>query len=255
MYAAWAALHEGGREAMSTVRMAVSGAAPLSPEVAVAFEQRYGVELQEGYGLTEASPVVTSSVVAGRVTGGSVGVPVPGVEVRLVDEDGQDALLGDAGELWVRGPNVFEGYWQDPEATAAALTPDHWLRTGDVAVAGDDGELYLVDRMKDLIIVSGFNVYPQEVEEALLAHPAVAEAAVVGLEHSYSGETVKAYVVLAPGAAATEAELIEHCARRLARYKCPAEISFEPSLPRNLSGKLLRRELRTGGRDLFGATG
>jgi long-chain acyl-CoA synthetase len=160
-----------------------------------------------------------------------------------VDEEGEDALVGDSGEIWVKGPNVFPGYWEDEAATRAALTNDGWLRTGDVAVEGDDGELYLVDRVKDLIIVSGFNVYPAEVEETLVAHPAVAEAAVVGVDHAYSGETVRAFVVLTAGAAATEAELIEHCARRLARYKCPAEISFVPSLPRGMAGKLLRREL------------
>jgi long-chain acyl-CoA synthetase len=175
---------------------------------------------------------------------GSIGVPIPGVEVRLVDEEGEDALLGDAGEVWVRGTNVFAGYWEDPAATAAALTADGWLRTGDIAVAGDDGELYLVDRSKDLVIVSGFNVFPAEVEEVLLQHPAVAEAAVIGVSHPYTGETLHAYVVLAPGASASEAELIDHCARRLARYKCPTEVIFVPSLPHGLTGKLLRRALR-----------
>ena len=190
--------------------------------------------------------MVTSSVMGEAPHPGSVGVPLPGVEMRLVDEEGEDALLGDSGEVWVRGPNVFAGYWQDADATAAALTPDGWLRTGDIGVAGDDGQLYLVDRSKDLIIVSGFNVYPNEVEEVLLAHPAVAETAVVGVAHPYTGETVHAYVVLAKGdtASVSEAELIEHCARRLARYKCPTEIIFVPSLPRGLTGKLLRRALR-----------
>jgi long-chain acyl-CoA synthetase len=244
MYAALAAVPDADGEAMASVRLAVSGAAALSAEIAAAFQRRFGIPLREGYGLTEASPVVTSSVLDAPPKPGSVGVPIPGVEVRLVDDEGEDALLGDPGEVWVRGPNVFAGYWNDPEATAAALTPDGWLRTGDIGVAGDDGELYLVDRSKDLIIVSGFNVFPTEVEEVLLQHPAVAETAVVGVRHAYSGEVVRAYVVLAPGETASEAELIEHCARRLARYKCPTEIIFAPALPHGLTGKLLRRALR-----------
>ena len=246
MFAALAAVPTADRSAMASVRLAVSGAAPLSAEIAAAFERCFALPLREGYGLTEASPVVTSSVMGEAPHPGSVGVPLPGVEMRLVDEEGEDALLGDSGEVWVRGPNVFAGYWQDADATAAALTPDGWLRTGDIGVAGDDGQLYLVDRSKDLIIVSGFNVYPNEVEEVLLAHPAVAETAVVGVAHPYTGETVHAYVVLAKGdtASVSEAELIEHCARRLARYKCPTEIIFVPSLPRGLTGKLLRRALR-----------
>lgn len=244
MYAALAALPEADRTAMKSVRFAASGAAPLSAEVAAAFESRFAIPLREGYGMTEASPVITSSVMGAPPKPGSIGVPIPGVEVRLVDDDGNDTLLGDAGELWARGPNIFHGFWQDEAATAASLTAEGWLRTGDIAVAGDDGELYLVDRAKDLIIVSGFNVFPAEVEEALLQHPAVEEVAVVGQDHPYTGETVQAYVVLADGATATEAELIEHCARRLARYKCPTEIVMVPSLPYGLTGKLLRRALR-----------
>ncbi|MDQ1397013.1 MAG: long-chain acyl-CoA synthetase [Acidimicrobiaceae bacterium] len=244
MYAALAALPEADRHALATVRFAASGAAPLSAEVAAAFESRFGIPLREGYGLTEASPVITSSVMDAPPKPGSIGVPIPGVEVRLVDDDGEDSLLGDAGELWARGPNIFPGYWHDEASTADSLTSDGWLRTGDIAVAGDDGELYLVDRAKDLIIVSGFNVFPAEVEEALRQHPAVAEVAVVGVTHAYTGETVHAYVVLADGAGASEAELIEHCARQLARYKCPTEVIVVPSLPHGLTGKLLRRALR-----------
>ena len=243
MYAAISAVPDAGADDLASVRLAVTGAAPLTAEIATAFEGQFNLALSEGYGLTEASPVVTASVTGDHPTAGSIGIPIPGVEVRLVDEEGEDALMGDAGEIWVKGPNVFPGYWQDDEATRGALTADGWLRTGDVAVEGDDGELYLVDRVKDLIIVSGFNVYPAEVEDTLLTHPAVAEAAVVGIDHAYSGETVKAFVVLRSGSEATEGELIEYCARRLARYKCPSEISFVPSLPRGMGGKLLRRAL------------
>ena len=244
VFAAWAALPEAGPADMAGVRLVVSGGAPLPAAVAGEFEARFDRPVWEGYGLTEAAPVVTSSLLGDHPRPGSIGVPLPGVQVRLVDAEGEDALTGDPGELWVRGANVFAGYWEDAEATAAVLTPDGWLRTGDVAVADDDGYLFLVDRAKDLIIVSGFNVYPAEVEEVLLEHPDVVAAAVVGVEHPHSGEAVKAYVVAAEGALLEEDALIEFCAERLARYKCPSTITFVDSLPLGLAGKLLRRALR-----------
>jgi long-chain acyl-CoA synthetase len=243
MYVAWATMPGADRDAMRSVRLAISGAAKLPEEVAAAFTARFGVPVFEGYGLTEAGPVVTTGV-GDLPRPGSVGVPVPGVEVRLVDADGDDVEAGDPGEIWVRGPNVFAGYWQDPEATARVLTPDGWLRTGDVAVADADGWLYLVDRRKDLIIVSGFNVYPAEVEEVLRAHPRIAEAAVVGEPDPYSGEAVKAFVVPVAGTHLDEDEVIAHCASRLARYKCPTRVAFVEALPRNAVGKALRRALR-----------
>jgi long-chain acyl-CoA synthetase len=205
--------------------------------------ERYGLDLTEGYGLTEASPVVSSGHGLDAPTG-SIGVPLPGLSVRLVDADGQDALVGDAGEIWVRGPNVFAGYWDDAEATAAALTEDGWLRTGDVAVVDDDGFLFLVDRAKDLIIVSGFNVYPAEVEEVIAAHPAVERVAVIGVPHPHSGEAVKAYVVVADGASLDEDEIIRHCEAHLARYKCPQKVMFVDEIPQSFSGKVLRKLLR-----------
>jgi long-chain acyl-CoA synthetase len=245
MFQAWANMTGADPTAMTTVRLAISGAAPLPPEVAAAFESRYGKPIFEGYGLTEASPTVTSSVIGGVPKPGSIGVPLAGIEVRLVDEEGEDALLGDPGEIWVRGPNVFIGYWDQPEITARVLTEDGWLRTGDVAVVDDDGYLYIVDRVKDLIIVSGFNVYPAEVEEVLLEHPGIAEVAVVGMSHPHSGESVKAFVVQAEGHHLEEDQVIEFCAGRLARYKCPTKVTFLPELPHGLGGKLLRRALQT----------
>jgi long-chain acyl-CoA synthetase len=244
MFAAWAELGRATGHELASVRLAVSGASALPAEVAGAFEARFGVPLWQGYGLTEAAPVVTSAVVGGERKPGSIGVPAPGVEVRLVDEDGEDVLEGDPGEIWVRGPNVFAGYWQDADATAAVLTADGWLRTGDVAVADGDGYLWLVDRSKDLVIVSGFNVYPAEVEATLLAHPAVLEAAVVGVPDARSGEAVLAYVVAAAGSWLSQDEVISWCSARLARYKCPTAVEFVDALPHGVAGKLLRRALR-----------
>jgi long-chain acyl-CoA synthetase len=232
-------------DAFATVRLAVSGAAPLPDELFDAMRKRFNVVVYEGYGLTEAAPIVTTSAIGRREpTAGSIGPPLPGVDVRLVDADGTDVLPGDPGEIWVHGPNVFPGYWRDPDATARALTGDGWLRTGDVAVADDNGELTLVDRAKDLVIVSGFNVYPAEVEDALLEHPAVAEAAVVGEPDPRTGEAIVAFVVPEPGHRADPDELLAHCARSLARYKCPTRVEVVESLPRSFAGKVLRRELR-----------
>jgi long-chain acyl-CoA synthetase len=243
MWAAFAGVPGVGHDLFGGVRLAMSGAAKLPVEVAQAMEARFGVHLTEGYGLTEASPVVCAP--SGLdVPAGSVGVPVPGVEVRLVDPDGNDVLVGDAGELLVRGPNVFAGYWDDPEATARVLTEDGWLRTGDIAVVDDDGFLYLVDRAKDLIIVSGFNVFPAEVEEVLLEHPAVESCAVVGVPHPYTGEAVKAFVQARQGVSVEEDDVIAFCAERLARYKCPNKVAFVDEIPRGLGGKVIRRALR-----------
>ena len=243
MWGAWASLPEVPEGAFASVRLAVSGAARLPDETARSIERRYGLHLCEGYGLTEASPVVTSSVETGAPIG-SVGIPLPGLEVRLVDDSGDDVLIGDAGELWVRGPNVFQGYWEDEEATARTVNPEGWLVTGDVATVDDNGYLFLVDRVKDLIIVSGFNVYPAEVEEVLMQHPAIDACAVVGVPHPYTGEAVKAYVVSVKGQAVEEDEIIRFCASRLARYKCPEKVWFVDEVPQGMGGKVLRRALR-----------
>ncbi|MGY6502652.1 MAG: AMP-binding protein [Acidimicrobiales bacterium] len=229
-------------DTFASVRLAVSGASKLPVEVGEQVEARFGLRLYEGYGLTETSPVAAYSVGTGAPHG-SIGRPLPGVEMRLVDPTGDDVLVGDAGEILLRGPNVFGGYWEDPEATAAVLDPDGWLHTGDVAVVDDDGYLFIVDRAKDLIVVSGFNVYPAEVEEVLLEHPNVLEAGVVGGEHPTTGETVRASVVVRPGAVCEEDEIIAFVGERLARYKCPTSVQFVDEIPRGLGGKILRRTL------------
>lgn len=242
MWAAFAGLPSMTGNDLASVRRAVSGAAKLPNEVAQAIHARFGLDLQEGYGLTEAGPVVTAPQ-EGTTPPGSVGIPVPGVEVRLVDADGDDVLVGDPGEVLVKGPNVFAGYWNDQEATARVIDPDGWLHTGDIGVVDDDGNLYLVDRAKDLIIVSGFNVFPAEVEEVLLEHPAVEGVAVVGVPHPHTGESVKAYVKARDGMPVEEDDIIEFCAERLPHYKCPNKVWFVDDIPRGLGGKVIRRLL------------
>jgi long-chain acyl-CoA synthetase len=254
MWAAFAGLVGVDPEVMASVRVAASGASKLPAEVAQAVRARYGVELYEGYGLTEASPVVTSPAGMDAPIG-SVGVPVPGVELRIVDLQGEDVLVGDAGELLVRGPNVFAGYWGDPEATERVIDAAGWLHTGDIAVVDDDGFIYLVDRMKDLIIVSGFNVFPAEVEEVLLQHPAVEACAVIGVPHPYTGEAVKAFVVTRSGIPVEEDDVVAFCAERLARYKCPNKVWFVEDIPRGLGGKVLRRTFREDGEAAGGPAG
>jgi long-chain acyl-CoA synthetase len=244
MFAAWADLVGADGASMRGVRRAISGAAALAPEVAANFEARYGIPLWQGYGLTEASPAVSTSLGTGRNRPGSVGRPLPGVDVRIVDDGGADVLTGDPGEIWVRGPNVFAGYWQDPAATAEVLTPEGWLRTGDVGVLGEDGDLYVVDRRKDLVIVSGFNVFPAEVERVVRALPGVADAVVVGRPDPVTGESIELVVVAEPKGAVTEDQVRDACAASLARYKCPSTVRFVAELPRGLVGKALRRVLR-----------
>ena len=242
MWVAFSQFESAPADAFAGVRLALTGASKMPEDAIHRLHGRFGVALREGYGLTEASPTVTSS--AGfAVRPGSIGKVLGGIDVRLVDESGDDVVAGDPGEIWVKGANVFVGYLDDPEATDRALDEDGWLHTGDIAVTDDDGYLYLVDRAKDLVIVSGFNVYPAEVEEVLADHPGVAEVAVVGVPHPHTGEAVKAYVVRTDGADIDEDALIEHCAAFLARYKCPTKVIFVEELPRNAAGKLIRREL------------
>ncbi|MCH7789637.1 MAG: AMP-binding protein, partial [Acidobacteria bacterium] len=243
MWTAFASMPDAHSGALSSVQFAVSGAAPLAVQTHDAVLKRFSIDIREGYGLTEASPAVTSAV-GTTAPPGSVGRPLPGVEVRLVEPSGSDALIGDEGELWVRGPNVFAGYVGADDTSTTAIDEQGWLHTGDIAVVDDEGNLYLVDRAKDLIIVSGFNVHPAEVENALRTHPAIADAGVVGAADPQSGETVHAAVVVEPGASIEVDQIIEHCAAHLARYKCPTAIEFVDVIPRADSGKVLRRVLR-----------
>ncbi|MEQ8716553.1 MAG: AMP-binding protein [Acidimicrobiales bacterium] len=238
----WSALAaaDPGPGPLVTITTAVSAAAPLDATTVSAAQECLGIRLTQGYGLTEASPTVSLGLGL-DCPALSVGLPVPGVEVRIVDADGSDTLAGDTGEILVRGANVFPGYWQDPDATAAVLR-DGWLHTGDIGVV-DDGWLYLVDRAKELILVSGFNVHPGEVEDALSSHRAVRAAAAVGRPDGHTGERVVAYVVAAAGETVDPRDLLAHCRTLLAGHKCPREIVLVDELPTGLGGKVRRRLL------------
>jgi len=241
MYVAWAMLPEAA-QAFSGVRVAISGAAPLPPSVLSAFQQATGHAVYEGYGMTEAAPVITTNMLSGDAPKpGSIGRPLPGIELRLRDESGAAPADGDPGEIVVRGANLFSGYWPDGSGGPDA---DGWFRTGDVAYADADGDLYIVDRLRELIIVSGFNVYPREVEAVLETHPDVVEAAVVGVTHPYTGESVKAFVVRRAGSDLRVDELIAFAAESLARFKCPTAVEFVDELPRAAAGKVARGRLR-----------
>ncbi|MFG2122650.1 long-chain fatty acid--CoA ligase [Streptomyces sp. NPDC048710] len=227
-----------------SLRFAVSAGAALPVEIHRRFDERFGITLLEGYGLSETSPVATFSPPGEKARPGSIGRPVWGVEVALIDENGSPVEGPDAvGEIAIRGHNVMKGYLNRPEATAEVLR-DGWFRTGDLARRDSDGWYYIVDRVKDLIIRGGFNVYPREIEEVLLTHPAVSMAAVIGVPHDSHGEEIKACVVRAPGMEISEEELVAWCRESMASYKYPRLVEFCDLLPTNATGKILKRELR-----------
>jgi long-chain acyl-CoA synthetase len=234
---------DAGRFDTSSMRSWGSGAAPLPLEIVEPFEAKFGGRLMEGYGLTEASPVVSAHRLSGVRKLGSVGQPIPGVQVAILDDEDRPVPAGELGEICVRGPNVMLGYYRLPDETARTLRHG-WLHTGDVGRLDADNFLYVVERKKDLIIRGGFNIYPREVEEILYAHPAVAEAAVIGMPDPVMGEEVLAFVVRKPGAEAEADAIIAFCQERLAKYKCPRRVRFVPSLPKTPVGKILRKALR-----------
>ncbi len=245
MYVAWSA-EPDLRGALAGVRLLTSGAAPLPPAIFDQIATLAGQPIWEGYGLTECSPVVTSTLVTGRPRAASVGAPLPNLEVRVVPggdppEDDAPADEDETGEIWVRGPSVFSGYWPDGHGAPNAAG---WFATGDLGYFDDTGDLHLVDRRSDLILVSGFNVYPREVEEVINAHEGVQESAVTGVDHPYSGEAVKAYVVPVAGADLQAEDIVTWCGARLARYKCPTIVELVPELPHAVTGKLARSRLR-----------
>ncbi len=243
MYLAWSGLPDVG-EAFSCVRLALSGSAPLPAEVHSRMREATGKPVYEGYGLTETAPVLTSTLMSQSPGPDSIGRPVPGVELRLLDEAGFPVEEGDPAEVCVRGANLFQGYWPDGTDGPDA---DGWFRTGDVAYLDEDGDLHLVDRLRELVLVSGFNVYPREVEDVLLQHPRIAEAAVLGVPHPVTGEAVKALVVLAAGPRVSTEEVLAHCAGSLARFKCPSTVVFAEELPHSVTGKVSKGRLRQAG--------
>lgn len=240
MYQAWCAT-PGLREAMRTVRMLSSGGAPLPARVFTDFAEQTGLEVFEGYGMTETAPVVATTLVSGTPKAGSVGKALPGLEIRLVDESGGDVDEGDPGEVWVRGPSVFRGYWPGGVGGPDA---EGWFRSGDVAYADEEGDLHVVDRRREVILVNGFNVYPREVELVIDDLDGVAEAAVVGVPDDATGEAVTALVVVRRDAALTPEAIAEHCALRLARFKCPTVIRVVSALPHSATGKVAKGRLR-----------
>jgi long-chain acyl-CoA synthetase len=238
MYVAWSG-QDGLAAALQGVRLLVSGAAPLPSNVMEQFETLTGKPIWEGYGMTECSPVITASLVSGKPKAGFVGQPLPGIELELRDEAGEVVEDGDPGEIFVRGANLFGGYWPD-----GADGPDDegWFGTGDVAYADDEGDLRLVDRRRELVIVSGFNVYPREVEDVLLQMDGVLEVAVMGVSHPYSGEAVKAFVVAVPEV--TSETILDFARARLARFKCPTIVEVVADLPHSVTGKVSKARLR-----------
>jgi long-chain acyl-CoA synthetase len=230
---------------LSSLKVCLSGGAPLPLEIKQRFESLTGCKLVEGYGLSEASPVVTCNPLEGLVKPGSIGQPLPAtiVSLRDVADPTKEVALGERGELCVAGPQVMKGYWRRPDESAEQFVGP-FLRTGDVAIMDDDGFLFLVDRIKDLIICSGYNVYPRRIEDAIYEHPAVEEVTVIGIKDSYRGEAPKAFIKLKTGLTATRDEILEHLATRLSKIEMPAEVEFRDQLPKTMIGKLSKKELK-----------
>ncbi|MCL4767610.1 MAG: long-chain fatty acid--CoA ligase [Hyphomicrobiaceae bacterium] len=230
---------------LASLKYCLSGGAPLAIEIKQRFEALTGCKLVEGYGLSEASPVVTANPLDGPVKPGSIGVPLPATVVSLRDlaDPMREVAAGERGELCVRGPQVMKGYWRRPEETAGQFV-DGFLRTGDVAVMDEDGYIYLVDRIKDLIICSGYNVYPRRVEEAIYQHPAVEEVTVIGIRDEHRGEAPKAFIKLRPDMTASKADILSHLESRLSRIEMPSEVEFRDQLPKTMIGKLSKKELK-----------
>ena len=227
----------------STLRLAMSGGAAMPVEVLNGFEERFGVTILEGYGLSETSPVASFNRSKQRRKVGSIGEPIYGIGMKVFDENDNEVPVGEVGEVVIRGHNVLKEYYKKPEATKEAMRSG-WFHTGDMGRVDEDGFFYIVDRKKDMIIRGGYNVYPREIEEVLYGFPGVVEAAVVGVAHNVMGEEVKAYVALEPNCTATTEEIIKYCKDRVAAYKYPRIVEIIPSLPKGATGKILKRELR-----------
>jgi len=233
-----------GEVDFSRLRVAIGGGAAVLPATSEKWKQLTGRDILEGYGLSETSPILTLNPMTAEGFSGTVGLPLPSTDIKLLGEDDQAVPLGEPGEICAKGPQVMGGYWQKPEANATAFTADGYFRTGDVGVFDARGYLKIVDRKKDMIIVSGFNVYPNEVEAVAAACTGVAECACVGRPDEKTGEAITLFVARVPGAELTEAEVIAHCRRQLTAYKVPKEVRFLEALPKSNVGKILRKDLR-----------
>jgi long-chain acyl-CoA synthetase len=229
----------------SNLRVAIGGGATVLPTTSQRWKALTGKHILEGYGLSETSPILTLNPMTNAGFSATVGLPFPSTDIKLLDAEDQEAAIGQAGEICAKGPQVMKGYWRKPDANAAAFTADGYFRTGDIGVFDAKGFLKIVDRKKDLIIVSGFNVYPNEVEAVAAACAGVAECACVGRPDEKTGETVRLFVAKAPGATLCENDVIAHCRRELAAYKVPKEVRFLDTLPKSNVGKILRKDLRT----------
>lgn len=245
-----AIMHGIGKHAadLHSIKYCISGAMGLPAKVRMDWEKLTGGKLVEGYGLTEASPVTHANPLNGDIRDGSIGLPIPCVDAMIMDQKTMEpAPIGTEGEIMLKGPNIMQGYWKRPEETASIFF-EGWMHTGDVGMMDEEGYFYVLDRSKDMIVASGFNIYPREVEEVLLQHPSIAEAAVIGIPHEYRGETVAAVIALKPGVAPTEKtrdEIIAYCKNTLTPYKVPKFIEFRENLPKTIIGKVLKRELKT----------
>lgn len=243
MYIRMSMLPDADKYDISSVKLWISGSAPLSLETARAFEKKFGATIHEGWGLTEAWADNTVNPLTGTVKVGSIGLPMRGTEVRIFDDDDHELPPGKEGEIVLRSPTLMKGYWNLPQDTANVLRGG-WLRTGDIGYKDEDGYIFITERKKDIIIKAGENIVPREIEEVIMTHPKVAECGVVGMKDNVYGEDIVAFVVLKPGQEATEGEMMQHCRGRLTSFKTPRSVRFMDSLPKNIMGKVLRRELR-----------
>ena len=241
----FAILHDVGNDVadLSSLKHCITGGAPMPMNVKKSFLEKFGVPIQEAYGLTETSPLATAQRVNEAEKSGTAGKPIDGIDVKIVDENDQEVPQGERGEIVIRGHNIMNGYYRNPEATAEAMR-NGWFHSGDIGLFDEDGDIHIVDRMKDMILRGGYNVYPREVEEVLYKHPAIMEAVVIGIPHERYGEEVKAVVALKPGEEVDSEGIIDYCKEHLAAYKYPRHVEIMDSLPKGPTGKLLKRVLR-----------
>jgi long-chain acyl-CoA synthetase len=228
----------------NSLRLGTSGGAAMPVEVMKSFEEKFKIAILEGYGLSETSPVASFSRLDKPRKPGSIGVPIQGIEMMIADDNGNPVSVGEVGEVMIRGNNIMKGYYKKPEATAESFTRNGWFKSGDIGKMDEDGYFYITDRKKDMVIRGGFNVYPRELEEVLITHPAISLAAVIGVPHDQYGEEIKAFIVLNDGHSISPDEIIDWTKNEMAAYKYPRIVVIKKNLPMTATGKILKRELR-----------